>query len=216
LSDYSIWNLKQTLAPMTWPQRFEYLLTYYKWVLGVVVAILFLISIIVTVVGNARTEILLSGVLVNAPANEECYAYLTDGCLGYLNGQPPQAVELTQADLIPDSPVMGMDTTAAVISKIVGMISMDRLDYIITDEQAYDYFLQREMYADLRAVLPESELAVWQEHLVYNDQEIPVAIDLSGTGFSRRFLPEDVPYYLLLLPASSRHEACCAFLTYLK
>jgi len=216
LSDYSIWNLKETLAPMTWPQRAEYLLTYYKWVLVALVIIIVLISIVVSAVGNARTELLLSGVLVNAPIDEACYDYLSDGCFQYLGGQKGQAVELAQVDLMPDAPIVGADTTVTAVSKIVGLITLDRLDYMIVDDQAYGYFLQQEMYADLRSVLSESELAQWQDKLIYDAQQVPMAIDLAGTSFSERFLPADTAFYLIFIPSSGRLETCKAFLSYLK
>lgn len=41
------------------------------------------------------------------------------------------------------------------------MIAARTLDYIITDEDSLDDFVEQEIILDLKEILPEQELAAW-------------------------------------------------------
>ena len=209
-------KLKQTLAPMSWAERWEYLFTYYKWVLWVLIGIIVLGSIIGSSIKNATTEVLLSGVTVNITLNEEVADYLGDDYFAHIGGREgKQIIELSQLQLDEKTP----DTLYTTVAKISGMAAIERLDYLLLDTTALEHFLDQSLYVDLRQILSPEDLAQWEDALVYNTvegEQVPVAIDLAGTDFAQRYYGENVTCYLAFVATSPRKEACQAFWTYLE
>ena len=89
-------KLKNDLAPMTWRQRFSHLWTYYKWVLGVLVFVGFILQVLITSLTAANTEILISGMSINLPLTEEGAACLSHRYFERLEGKQGQDVQFME------------------------------------------------------------------------------------------------------------------------
>lgn len=206
-------KLKADLAPMTWPQRLEHLWTYYKWVLAAVIAAAVLLNIVISSVISANTEILISGMAINAPVDEAGYDLLSEKYLAHLGGTKRQAVQFSQDILDLESLSYGSETSYSAIVKISGMTSTGSLDYLILDAEALEYYATGELFLDLRQVFSQEELAQMNITSIGNT---PLLIDLSGTWFADNHITGEGPYYLAFIHTTTRTAQCHDLWHYLR
>jgi len=176
------------LKPLSWKDRVDYIWTYYKWTLVIVFMVIVLVGPLFAGLHNSRIEQLYNGALANVMVTDEGEYYITDGWRDELGGHK----KWSDCTLISSYFQSYEDSTDAVseynaIMTIVVRLLMGDLDYLIMDNYAMTYFISEGTFAPLGDVLPEEMLAQYEEKLVYavneNDEQFPVAIDLTDTDF---------------------------------
>lgn len=205
-------KLKNDLAPMTWRQRFSHLWTYYKWVLGVLVFVGFILQVLITSLTAANTEILISGMSINLPLTEEGAACLSHRYFERLEGKQGQDVQFMEEIMNLDNQAMGTETTYATIVKVSGLISTDSLDYLILDTEAREYYSEGDLFIDLTQIFTAEELSQMNITAIGG---VPKLIDLTGTWFADTHITGGGPYYLAFAYNTSRPEQCRDFWQYL-
>ena len=88
-------KLKSELKDMTPKQKLEHLWEYYKWVLGVVLAVIIVIGTVIGSVITMNTETIISGAIVNVPVDMAGYFQLQDGYYQHAKTSGRQAVGLS-------------------------------------------------------------------------------------------------------------------------
>ena len=198
-------KLKENLAPMSWPQRIDHLWTYYKWVLAIAIGVAVLLNIVITAVISANTEVLLSGMAINASVDDAGYDLLTDGYLARLDGTKRQAVQFSQDILDPEGLALGSEMTYTSIVKVSGMSSTGDLDYLILDQVALEYYATGELFLDLRQIFAAEALA---QMPICHVGEVPLIIDITDTWFARNHISGEGPYYLVFIRTGTRTSQC--------
>lgn len=205
-------KLKADLAPMTFRQKLDHLWTYYKWVLALVIGLAVLLNIVVTALISANTEILLSGIAVNAPVDEAGVTALSSGYHARLGGTKGQEVQFLQESLDREALHGGSEAAYSAIVKISGLTSLEMLDYLILDADALEYYNEGDLFLDLRKLFTEEELS----HMpVTSLGGVPMVIDITESAFVSAHIPGNGPYYLAFVYSTPHPEGCRALYQYL-
>lgn len=171
----------------------EYIWEYYKYpIIGVIVGIVFIVSMVVTIYKNSA-PVYLNGDYINVMVNTFSDTYDED----YLNkallydylGMPEDTRTRT---LYTDSlTLMPEDTSGDYASDNYNTYNMltvhlagHETDYFLLTENVVDYIqMQFECLVDLREFLTEEELEQYEDRLCYTSDGIPVGFDISDTQF---------------------------------
>ena len=187
-------TLRQALSGMTFREKADYLWTYYRWVLAVVVLAAMLISIFASGIRNGRTRLLVGGYLANVGISDTGSRYLTDDWKAALGSESRyETVNLSTGYLSGD--------TNASLMQALTMIVGQELDYIILDESALTVFLDEGAFAPLDTVLSADTCAAWADRTVshaYSRREgdTALALDITDTAFARDCLAGSGRVYL--------------------
>jgi predicted outer membrane lipoprotein len=208
-------KLLDELKPMTPKQRMEHLWEYYKWVLGVLLAVACLVSIVVTGIINANMETLVEGITLNCKIDDPGCIYLTDGYMAKRGGVPgEQQVGLALRTF--ENPATSEDPefNYNVYQSITAMIAASALDYLMMDQTSMELILHPEVMLDLRELFTEEELKAMDDRVIklVNEETgeiVPMALDISDSEFYREYMSQQKgKVYLAFAVTTPRKEAC--------
>jgi len=194
----SIWK---TLQPMSWSERFGYMLSYY----AEIAFVLFIAGLIVTVLllsaFRDRSEVIFGGAFANTDVNKAGYEYLTTGVLSLFDGDSKtQKVELSSTAFpqTPDYSMIGNAHDAAM--KPVAQMEEGIIDYIVMNESAMMFYMTQYILGDLRLVFSEEELSAMGERVIFLELEkegtrCPVAIRVDQLPFFRDCVDVSEPIF---------------------
>lgn len=215
-------KLKNDMKPMTFRQKVDHLWTYYYWVLIVLAIVVMLVCIVTSSVKNLRTEVLLSGVLVNADVSLEGHDVLERYYFEKLGGiADKQEIQLTDVIFEDPNTTQNIEYTYNATMKVVAMMSAKSVDYMIMDKLSLKYYLGQDMFIDLNELFSEAELEKWKDDLIYLTYEddgitVPVAINIRNTEFGKKYLSTEEDHYIAFAANTPRADACILFWEYLK
>ena len=203
------WASFKALSPK---KKLEHIWTYYKWHFLVGAAVIcLLVSIMGTVAGNSK-ETLISGSFINNSTSAEGYAHLTEDYWEYCGGNNSQKVELVSGRTIHfDAEGLSQEDASAFMI-VTCMIAAGTLDYIITDLDSLDDFVEQEVVLDLRELLSEEALARWDT--VEQDGAV-VGLRLENTAFARNYPLAAQDSCVLVIANARSRENVVRFLEYL-
>lgn len=216
-------KLINDLKPMTARQRVEHLWMYYKEYLLCVFIVLSAISLVATIIINRSKETLVSGMLVNISMEQAGFDYLSTDYLERLGGVAgKQLAELDYTSFgDPLDPEHGEDYYYASLI-LTSRVSGKMLDYMILDKYAMEYYIQQDVYMDLRKIFTEAELAQLEskQQLIYameegSDDRKPVAIKITDIAFVKNNVHTDGDIYFALSGSSPRPDMCRDAWTYI-
>lgn len=208
-------KLLDELKPMTPKQKLEHLWEYYKWVLGVLLAVACLVSIVVTGIINANMETLVEGITINCKIDDPGCIYLTDGYMAKRGGVPgEQQVGLAIRSL--ENPATSEDPefNYSVYQSITAMIAASALDYLLVDQTAMELIIHPEVMLDLREIFTEEELQAMDDRVIklVNEETgeiVPMALDISDSEFYREYMSQQKgKAYLAFSVTTPRPETC--------
>ena len=214
-------KLKDELKDMTPRERWEHLWEYYKWVLGVVFIMVIIIAAIIASIITLGTETIITGTIVNVPVNLEGYSRLQDGYYQHAKTEGRQAVGLTNFTFLDPYTTVEQTYTWDIIESITAMIGADKMDYMMYDDLAAEFFRSTDFFADLREVFTQEELdamgnAVIKLKLDGMEEAVPIAIDIRDTVFYKEYVQSTKPIYLSFSVRLPREDACRDFWQYIK
>lgn len=210
------WNkLMADLKPMNWKQRIDHIWSYYKeWMFLGALGLVVICAIVGSLI-NANREILASGMMVNISIEQEGYDYLSTEYFEDLGGKKGrQIVELDYANFssdIEDLSKAEENYTASMV--LVGLVSAQRLDYMILDQESMEFYIPQEVYMDLTQFFTEEELTKLKDKLIYAREEeetepIPVAVDISDLDYVKDNITTEGKIYFALSGSTQRLETC--------
>lgn len=209
------------LKPLSWPDRIDYIWTYYKWTLVIVFIALVLILPLIIGIRNSKVDQLYNGALVNVLLNDEGKTYITDGWKEELGGDE----KWSDVTLFSTYFQSYEDSTDAVteynaLMSIVVRLLMGDLDYLMMDNYSMTYFISEGALASLTDVLSEEKLAELEPYLIYavneKEERFPVAINLAESAFAADCGENDFQEFYIGFPASgSNAELNDEFMDYL-
>lgn len=214
-------KLKDELKGMTPKQRLEHLWEYYKWVLGVLFAVVIIVGTIIGSIISLNTETIIAGAIINVPVNMEGFVQLQDGYYQHAKTEGRQAVALTNFTFLDPYTNVEQTYTLDIIESVTAMIGSDNLDYVLYDDLALTFFMTPEFFTDLRELFTEEELAAMGNAVIKlqipeTGEVIPLAIDIRDTVFYDRYIEEGWPIYLSFSVRLPRKDACRDFWQYIK
>lgn len=219
-------KLKEDLSRMTFKEKVNHLWTYYKSTLLIAVIAVAVVSVMITGVINANSDIIVSGVAVNVYLSEEGKQYLGDDYYNKVyDGSGLEKVDFAEMPLYDLSDVEHAQDTEYALMALAALISEGELDYILVDQSALTSFIKYgEILQDLRNLFPEEDLKkqgskVAHMRLEEDGEDIPIAFDISDLPFildnSQQGGNPEKPIYLVFTLNSPREDACRAIYQYI-
>ena len=162
---------RQSVKQGTWEKKLQYFKDYYmgRTVIAVIVAVLVVYAIVSVILGK---KIVLSGVMLNSPmtASEEAFTELTGD---FINDQRLES-DKVEFELIRNLSYTVGDSTKkqenyATIQVLSAKISGGLLDFVIGDLDSVSMFAYSECFTDLRKVLSEEQIAMYEPFFLYID-----------------------------------------------
>ena len=183
-----------TLRPMSWRDRIDHIWTYYKEIILIGAVVIILLA---SILGNAlkpRLEVRMSGYLANITLSEDGSAYLKEDYLSHLGGSADsQTVILHSTVFGGEGYLTNMEANYNAALAPVLQVTAREVDYMLLDEVALEFYLNKAFFMDLRQLLNEEELK--QLELTYYQpvdidekpvgESYPVAVDITGTAFAQ-------------------------------
>ena len=162
---------RQSVKQGTWKKKLQYFKDYYmgRTVIAVIVAVLVVYAIVSVILSK---KIVLSGVMINSPmtASEEAFTELTGD---FINDQRLES-DKVEFELIRNLSYTVGDSTKmqenyATIQVLSAKISGGLLDFVIGDLDSMSMFAYSECFTDLREVLSEEQIAMYEPFFLYID-----------------------------------------------
>ena len=183
-----------TLRPMSWRDRIDHIWTYYKEIILIGAVVIILLA---SILGNAlkpRLEVRMSGYLANITLSEDGSVYLKEDYLSHLGGSADsQTVILNSTVFGGEGYLPNMEANYNAAHAPVLQVTAQEVDYMLLDEVALEFYLNKAFFMDLRQLLNEEELK--QLELTYYQpvdidekpvgESYPVAVDITGTAFAQ-------------------------------
>ena len=183
-----------TLRPMSWRDRIDHIWTYYKEIILIGAVVIILVA---SILGNAlkpRLEVRMSGYLANITLSEDGSAYLKEDYLSHLGGSADsQTVILNSTVFGGEGYLTSMEANYNAALAPVLQVTAQEVDYMLLDEVALEFYMNKAFFMDLRQLLNEEELK--QLELTYYQpvdidekpvgESYPVAVDITGTAFAQ-------------------------------
>ena len=183
-----------TLRPMSWRDRIDHIWTYYKEIILIGAVVIILVA---SILGNAlkpRLEVRMSGYLANITLSENGSAYLKEDYLSHLGGSADsQTVILNSTVFGGEGYLTSMEANYNAALAPVLQVTAQEVDYMLLDEVALEFYMNKAFFMDLRQLLNEEELK--QLELTYYQpvdidekpvgESYPVAVDITGTAFAQ-------------------------------
>lgn len=203
-------NELKKLAPMTWRQRVEYIWGYYSWAILVTLAVLVVISSLISNYRLNSREVLISGIFINTTVDREGFDYVENDYWEYWGGSPRQRVELVESRYANYED--GSAYSSDAILTVEAMVVAKTLDYLIVDETTLRFLDEQNITMDLREVLTPEQLAMGDT--IETEGRI-IGLELSNTAFAKNYhlLPERA--YLMVAACAQKPDRVSAFADYL-
>ena len=208
---------KERMKGMTRRQKLDHLWTYYKeflWIASVV--LLLVIATITSLINVIFRERVVTGIMVNISIEQRAMNYLGEEFhdkLGARDYWDKVNIEYTSFD--PVEEIAGDEMSYYASMTIINEVSAETLDYMILDKIAMEYYIQREVYMDLREFFSAEELAKLEaeERLIYAREEEAeeawvVAVDITDIPFIKDNLTGEFQVYFALAGNTERIEEC--------
>lgn len=208
---------KERMRDMTAKERLEHLWTYYKeylWIAAVVVILI--CATITSLINLIFKDSVITGMMVNVTVEQRGMNYLSEDYAEKLGVNPrwkEVKVEYTAFGSLEDPNNSEQNYYAAMT--VESEVSAKMLDYLILDEESMLFYLNREVYLDLRDFFSEEELAQLEEegrlfHLGEegsDDWEI-VAVDITQLPYVQDNITSEGKVYFALSGSTEKLEAC--------
>ena len=152
--------LRREMKDMTWKQKIEHIWTYYKEY--IIVGGVFLI-ITGGLIGSMLTRVdpLVTGIFVNLNVDQKGMNYVSTDYAEHI-GVGKKEIKVESA-YFEDPDMVFTDENYYAMAIVENEVSAQMLDYLIMDQMAMDHYAGREIYMDLRKVLPLEELQALAE-----------------------------------------------------
>lgn len=192
-------------------KKVNHVLYYYKWyIVGGIALVCLLISLITTIVDNQK-EVLVSGIFINNATSQAGYDHLQQDYWTSCGSDKDTRVDLVTGRTINfDSETLSQEDAASFMV-VTSMIAARTLDYIITDEDSLDNFMEQEIILDLKEILPEQELAALD---TIELDGITAAIRLESSDFARNYPLAAEKSVLLIVGSTQDSQKDAAFIRY--
>ena len=192
-------------------KKVNHVLYYYKWyIVGGIALVCLLISLITTIADNQKA-VLVSGIFINNATSQAGYDHLQQDYWAFCGSDQDTRVDLVTGRTINfDSETLSQEDAASFMV-VTSMIAARTLDYIITDEDSLDNFMEQEIILDLKEILPEQELAALD---TIELDGITAAIRLESSDFAWNYPLAAEKSVLLIVGSTQDFQKDASFIRY--
>lgn len=207
-----------SMKGMTFREKLQHTWFGYKLELGTIAVGVFILVTVISSVINANTKLLLAGDVMNVEMTDQGMSYISNeyfeklGVPSFLN-----KVQVVKSYYSSDG---DYEYNYTVSSQTVALAAAEMLDFQIINLKAMEMFFSEGIYMDLREFLTEEELARWEGKIIYLEnpetlERVPVALDISETGFIRDTVVGDESTFFAVISTTPRLKETREFFDYL-
>lgn len=184
----------------------------------ITVFVILIVGILLIRLTGDRTDLLLTGLGLNAELTEEGSVWLREDLAGLLGAGEGQSAAFADMEMSSFANEADMNENYYLLKNILNLISSDSLDYFLMDKTAMENLISQDIFLDLSGFFTEAELTEMEQELIWavameKDQEDvdlearrPVALKLSGIPFFEENSENEL--YFAISHKTTRLEAC--------
>ncbi len=215
------------MKEMTWGARVQYFWDYYKVVLVILAAVIFVISTVVSVYHNMQLNQVFTTYWVNSNGLAVDTESIQEAFKQYLGGLGSKDVVLVDTSVMIDNEHMSQMTMASQM-KLTTLIATGDIDLVLFDEEMYQQFLSSGGLMPVSEFCTDEQLKRWSDLLVEDTCD---TLDDEGNTVSRTdlyaVLVNDSPVlketgaypegnvYAVFVPAGKHPDAAAKFIDFL-
>lgn len=194
---------KAAFRAMSPDKKMEHILTYYKWLILLVLVVLFVLGSVLQR-ELTKKEPVLQLALINVAVGEDLENALTADFITYDGGNPRRQEVYLYRDLYisEDADTLNHEYAYASQMKLMGAIQSQKLDLVIMNREGFDILSQKGYLAELPALLEtDPDLAkefsplLVENEVVLSDNSLDV---LLGEAEDRELVTQSVPNAIAL------------------
>ena len=211
---------KEAPKGMTFQEKVDHFLAYYKWVIALIAAAIMVISIVITGIINSSVQVMYSGMAINTFLSEEGTAYLSDDLRTHLGAtKKRQEVHLDETYLQNMASTSNVENKYMSAMKVTVMVAAQELDYLMMNESAYSYYQNETVFPPMNETLSEALMEQLGEDIVYytdpTGETYPMAIDITEWAFTKDCVDASGKMYLAFCGNTGRTAVNDTFVEYL-
>ena len=150
-------QLREEMKPMTFKEKLEHIWTYYKEYIGLIALFLFITTGLITSMIRANKEVVVTGIMVNVTVEQEGMNYLSEDYAKAQGIKDTDKVKLEYTSFH-DLATNASEENYTAAMMVVAEVSAKKLDYMILDKLAMEFYSGQEVYLDLRDFFSAEEL----------------------------------------------------------
>ena len=192
-------RLRNNLKGLPFEQKIEHILRYYWGTILLVILVPIVLFMIVLPMFKSSPDVVFSGNCCNVTLTDEGQSYLINDWNACLDMEPG-----TLGLHLDFSTTAGrnIETEADGGIQILAEISADRLDYVLCDSVAMEFFAVQRGFIPLDMVLDDETLFQWSENIYYfTDEEdgtvYAAGLNISQLPFVQACVPQETPVYFM-------------------
>lgn len=221
-------KLREDLKPMTTWEKVDHIWTYYKEMMFVAFMVIMIFVAIIMSVNNLGYTLYASGVMSNTSLSIEGHDYLTDVFYEDVLGNPKKGrIQLTTSTLYVEYSDLekAANETYQAYMGVLATIESKNLDYMLLDSRSFKFYVDEDIYMDLRELLPAEELQQLQEQGMlispYAEGEsaetaVPRGIDITSMDFAKDCAESDEQIILVFIRNTPRTDTCLKIWEHIK
>lgn len=206
------------LSQLTWGQRLGYIWDYYKPLMAAVIAVIFIISIGVTIYHNLQLTTVLQAYLVNCNALSIDVDEMTEDFSEYLGGLDKKEVLLIDTGITLDD-----DDRAGYAQqmKFTTLSANGDMDVILFPPELFEKYQKEGMFLDLTTILSEEQQNALADYFVYGEDQTDGEDKVFGLNVQQSPVLGRYdaycgdPVYAVVMGNAKHTDACDDFLSYL-
>ena len=211
------WQLMRKMPPK---KRLEHIWEYYRFYLLGFLALVVLLGFVIQGQVRKHQEVLVSGIFINTDTSDEGYSFLSHDYWHLHGSDQNKRVDLIETVIIDFSDISNSQDSGNMILQVDALIAAKELDYMILNEEAFQFYTSRGLCMDLSSILDPTQMATLEERLVFADspeQEMSVCfgLNLTDSVFSSKFGLTAEPSYFVVLSNAPHMSQLSDYLQYL-
>lgn len=211
---------KEATKGMTFREKLDHFWTYYKLALGIAAGIIMVLCMIITGIVNSMTQVVYSGMAINAFLTDEGSAYLHEDLAVYL-----EATGRREEVILDEAYLQNMASSSNVEDKYMSamqvtvMVAAREIDYLMMNETAYNYYQYETVFPPMQETLSAELMEQLSEYIVYYTDPVgetyPMAIDITDWAFTKDCVRGSGKIYLAFCGNTGRTATNDVFVEYL-
>ncbi len=157
------------IRSLGWKARIQYFWDYYKFVLILIVALIFVISLVRTMITGALTDVLLNVAVLNPDTLSSDTVLMEEDFGNYLGGLGKrEEIHFDSSIYIKENPLSQADTMGE--TKLTVFSAAGSMDAGLVPEEVFNYLQPKGVFKNLDDLLDDERKSAWAGELCYAEE----------------------------------------------
>ncbi len=157
------------IRSLGWKARIQYFWDYYKFVLVLIVALIFIISLVRTMITGALTDVILNVAVLNPDTMSSDTVLMEEDFGNYLGGLGKrEEIHFDSSIYIKENPLSQADTMGE--TKLTVFSAAGSMDACLVPEEVFNYLQPKGVFKKLDDLLDDERKSAWAGELCYAEE----------------------------------------------